>query len=139
MLSAVAGLSLSACHAGWADGTAGKTGAVPPPASPFATIANGKVDIEGGVVEVAARRFGVIKDVLVHEGDVVRKGQVLARQEDQDSLLAIVSARATLAQAESQLTLTEVNIRTSEREYERLKKLAATHSIALQQLDQAAD
>ena len=71
MLSAVAGLSLSACHAGWADGTAGKTGAVPPPASPYATIANGKVDIEGGVVEVAARRAGVIKEVLVQEGDSV--------------------------------------------------------------------
>src|SRR6202521_1870690 len=66
--------------------------------SAFATIANGKVDIEGGVVEIAARRFGVIKDVLVHEGDVVKKGQVLARQEDQDAILAIDSARATLLQ-----------------------------------------
>jgi RND family efflux transporter MFP subunit len=121
----------------------GKSGAGAPaaavPVSAFATIANGKVDIEGGVVEVAARRFGVIKDVLVHEGDVVKKGQVLARQEDQDAILAIYSARATLVQAQSQLVLAQVNTRTAEREYERLKKLATTNAIALQQLDQAAD
>jgi multidrug resistance efflux pump len=107
--------------------------------SPFATIANGKVDIEGGVIEIAARRFGVIRDVLVHEGDVVRKGQVLARQEDQDSILAIKSARATVAQSQSQLVLTEVNVRIAQREYDRLAKLASSNSIAIQQLDQARD
>jgi RND family efflux transporter MFP subunit len=132
LLAAMA-LLLSAC---------GKSGAGAPaavPLSAFATIANGKVDIEGGVVEIAARRFGVIKDVLVHEGDVVKKGQVLARQEDQDTILAIDSARAALIQTQSQLVLAQVNVRTAEREYERLKKLTTTNAIALQQLDQAAD
>jgi RND family efflux transporter MFP subunit len=132
--AAILALVLSAC---------GKSGAGAPgaaaPLSAFATIANGKVDIEGGVVEIAARRFGVIKEVLANEGDVVKKGQVLARQEDQDAILAIDSARATLEQTQSQLVLAQVNIRTAEREYERLKKLTVTNSIALQQLDQAAD
>jgi HlyD family secretion protein len=132
---ALATIALSGCRPKGADAQ----GAVAAPPSPFATIANGKVDIEGGVIEVAARRFGVIKDVLVHEGDVVKKGQVLARQEDQDSILAILSAKATVAQAESQLTLAEVNIRTAERENERLTKLASSNSIARQQLDQAGD
>jgi RND family efflux transporter MFP subunit len=130
-------LHLSGCGkigAGAADKPAG-TG-LP---SPFATIANGKVDIEGGVIEVASRRFGVIKDVLVHEGDGVRKGQVLARLEDQDSLLAINSARAALAQSQSQLVLTEVNVRTAQREYERLTKLSSSNAVAVQQLDQARD
>ena len=91
-------LCLSGCgKSGAGTHTDRPAGAAPP--SPFATIANGKVDIEGGVIEVAARRFGVIKDVLVHEGDVVRKGQVLARQEDQDLILAINSARAAVDQA----------------------------------------
>src|SRR4029077_15418605 len=94
--------------------------------SPFGTIANRKVDIDGGVIEIAARRFGVIKDVLVHEGDVVRKGQILARQEDQDSILAIKRERAAVVQSQSQLVLTEVNIRTAQREYERLSKLASS-------------
>ena len=138
MLTAVAALPLTACKPGEAGASGGKhTAAVPP--SPYASIANGKVDIEGGVVEVAARRFGVIKDVLVHEGDVVRKGQILARQDDRDSILTIDSARAAVAQAQSQVALTDVNIKTAHREYERLKRLAASNVVAQQQLDQAGD
>jgi multidrug resistance efflux pump len=130
-------LCLSGCGKSGAGASTSNPGAGPP--SPFATIANGKVDIEGGVIEIAARRFGVIRDVLVHEGDVVRKGQVLARQEDQDSILAIKSARAAVVQSQSQLALGEVNVRTAQREYERLTKLASSNSVALQQLDQARD
>ena len=127
-------LSLTACH----RGTAGdKSAAVPP--SPYATIANGKVDIEGGVVEVAARRAGVIREVLVQEGDRVHRGQVLARQEDEDTRLAVNSAAAAVAQTESQIALTQVNIRTAQREYERLRQLAATNLVSHQQLDQASD
>ena len=133
-----AALLLSACGKSGAGAQTDKAAGAGPP-SPFATIANGKVDIEGGVIEIAARRFGVIKDVLVHEGDVVRKGQVLARQEDQDCILAILAARATVAQAESQLVLGEVNLKTAQREYERLSKLAPSNAVAVQQLDQARD
>ena len=133
-----AALLLSACGKSGAGAQTDKAAAAGPP-SPFATIANGKVDIEGGVIEIAARRFGVVKDVLVHEGDVVRKGQVLARQEDQDCILAILAARATVAQAESQLVLGEVNLKTAQREYERLSKLAPSNAVAVQQLDQARD
>lgn len=127
-------LSLASCHRG-AD--AAKNAAMPP--SPYATIANGKVDIEGGVVEVAARRAGVIREVLVQEGDRVRKGQVLARQEDDDTRLAVKSAAAAVAQADSQIALTQVSIRTAQREYQRLRQLAATNLVAHQQLDQAGD
>lgn len=136
--TALVALSLTACQPG-ASSTPGdkRTGTTPP--SPYATIANGKVDVEGGVIEVAARRAGVTREVLVREGDVVRKGQVLARQEDEDSILAVGSARAAVAEAESQLALTEVNIRTAQREYERVKGLALSHLLAQQQLDQASD
>ena len=133
---AIAALSLSGCGKSGAS-THAPAGAGHP--SPYATIANGKVDIEGGVIEIAARRFGVIKDVLVHEGDVVHKGQILARQEDRDTILAINSARAAVEQAQSQLVLNEVNVRTAQREYDRLVKLASSNAVAVQQLDQARD
>jgi multidrug resistance efflux pump len=132
------GLCLGGCGKSGAGTHADKAAGTGTP-SPFATIANGKVDIEGGVIEIAARRFGVIRDVLVHEGDVVRKGQVLARQEDQDTILAIKSARATVVQSQAQLVLSEVNVRTAQREYDRLTKLASSNSVAIQQLDQARD
>lgn len=133
-----AGLTLAAVLSGCGKNSKAITPAAMP-TSPFATIATGKIDIEGGIIEIAARRFGVTKDVLVHEGDMVKKGQVLARQEDRDTVLAIDNARAMLAQSESQLTLLEVNIRTTEREYNRFKQLSATNAIAAQQLDQAGD
>jgi HlyD family secretion protein len=109
------------------------------PLSPYATIANGKVDIEGGVIEVAARRPGVIADVVAKEGDVVTKGQVLARLEDRDAVLAINSAKAAVAQARSELKLSEANLQTARREYQRLQKLLASNLVSEQQLDQAAD
>jgi HlyD family secretion protein len=132
-------LWLAACSHAGADGTGADGKGVAPPPSPYATIANGKIDVEGGVVEVAARRAGVIRDVYVQEGQLVKKGQVLARQEDDDAALAVNSARAAVVQAQSQLALTEVNINSARREHERLAKLAPTNLVARQQLDQASD
>ena len=60
--------------------------------SPYAAIANGKVDIEGGIIQIAARRGGVVREVLVQEGDRVVAGQILARQEDDEPRLALQSA-----------------------------------------------
>ena len=132
-------LMLAACSHAGAGGKGADGKAAAPPPSPYATIANGKIDVEGGVVEVAARRAGVIRAVYVQEGAVVTKGQVLARQEDDDAVLAVNSAKAAVVQAQSQLALTEVNIRSARREHERLAKLAPTNLVARQQLDQASD
>jgi multidrug efflux pump subunit AcrA (membrane-fusion protein) len=47
------------------------------PARPeYAASARGRVDIEGGVVRLAARRDGVIQSVLVEEGAHVRSGDL---------------------------------------------------------------
>ena len=107
--------------------------------SPYAAIANGKVDVEGGIIQIAARRGGVVRQVLVQEGDRVVAGQILARQEDDEPRLALQSANADVAQAESQLRLIQVDIRTAQREYERLEQLVATNFVAAQRLDQARD
>lgn len=109
------------------------------PVSPYAAIANGKVDIEGGLIQVAARRGGIVRDVLVQEGDTVVAGQILARQEDDEARLAVQSAAAQVAQAESQLAQIRVDISTAEREYERLAQLVATNFVAAQRMDQARD
>ncbi|CAM3124899.1 efflux RND transporter periplasmic adaptor subunit [Asticcacaulis taihuensis] len=132
------GLSLTACQK---PGTPGgsKAAEVKAPPSPYAAIAAGKVDVDGGVVEVAARRAGIVEQVYVQEGDLVTKGQILARQEDEDTLLAVNNARASVNQAQSALALTQVQIRTAQREYDRLEKLAPTNFVAQQKLDQARD
>jgi RND family efflux transporter MFP subunit len=139
LATTLACLWLGACSHAGADGKGPDGKPLAPPPSPYATIANGKIDVEGGVVEVAARRAGVIRAVYVQEGAQVKKGEILARQEDDDAALAVNSARAAVAQAESQLILTQVNIRTAQREHERLAALAPTNLVARQQLDQASD
>lgn len=107
--------------------------------SPYAAIANGKVDIEGGIIQIAARRGGVVREVLVQEGDRVTAGQILARQEDDEPRLSLQSAAADVTQAESQLRLIHVDIATAQREYDRLQKLVSTNFVAAQRLDQARD
>ena len=72
--------------------------------SPFAAAANGKVDVEGGMIQVAARRAGIIRDVLVNEGDDVVRGQILARQEEEEPRLAASRASAALSEARAQMT-----------------------------------
>ena len=107
--------------------------------SPYAAIANGKIDVEGGIIQIAARRGGVVREVYVQEGDLVSAGQILARQEDDEPRLSLQTANADLASAQSQLNQIRVDISAAERELGRMQQLAATNFVAAQRLDQARD
>ena len=116
-----------------------KAAAASAPKSPYVAIANGKADVEGGVIQVAARTSGVVRDVLVQEGDDVVKGQVLARLEDDEPRLQAESAAADVHQAEAQIPLLQVQLSTANRELARLQGLVATNFVAAQKVDQAKD
>jgi HlyD family secretion protein len=107
--------------------------------TPYATISAGKVDIEGGLVDVAARAPGVVSEVLVQEGDEVKKDQILARQEDRDARLSRDQVAASLAQAETQIPVLEVQLDAARREEARLKRLIADDATSQQSFDQAQD
>lgn len=107
--------------------------------SPYAAIANGKADVEGGIIQVAARRAGVIRDVLAQEGDDVTKGQVLARLEDDEPRLASERAAAEVRQARAALALLQVQLSAAQREHRRLEGLAPSNFVAAQKLDQTRD
>ncbi len=107
--------------------------------SPYAAIANGKADVEGGIIQVAARRAGVISDVLVQEGDDVAKGQILARLEDEEPRLASERASAEIRQARAALALLQVQLSAAQREHRRLEGLAPSNFVAAQKLDQTRD
>jgi HlyD family secretion protein len=109
------------------------------PPSPYAAIASGKADVEGGVIAVAARTAGIVHSVYVQEGDRVTRGQILARQEDDVPRLAAQTAAADLAQARAAIAATQVQLRTAQREYTRLQTLQAANFVAGQRLDQARD
>jgi HlyD family secretion protein len=107
--------------------------------SPYAAVANGKADVEGGIVAVAARRGGVVREVYVQEGDAVRRGQILARQEDDEPRLAVERAAAEVAQARSAVAMTQVQLTTARRELERLESLQSRNFVAGQRVDSARD
>jgi HlyD family secretion protein len=93
--------ALAAC--GRAEGGAKAGEAKAAVSTPYAAVAAGKVDIEGGLVDIAARQPGVVREVLVQEGAEVVKDQVLARLDDQEARLARNRAQADLAAAQAQV------------------------------------
>jgi HlyD family secretion protein len=117
---------------------AAKAAAVTPP-SPYVAVGNGKADVEGGIIQVAARTAGVVQDVLVQEGQPVTKGQVLARLEDEQPKLAAREAQAELDQARAQVELLKVTLATAQREQKRLEPLLAKSFVATQAMDNARD
>ncbi len=126
------------------DGAAapGASGSTIDPSSvntPYAAIAAGKVDIEGGLVDVAARAPGIVREVLVQEGDKVKKDQVLARQEDDDARLSRNRVAAQLNQSEAQLPILEVQLDAAVREEKRLERLIAENATSQQIYQQAQD
>ena len=107
--------------------------------SPYVAIANGKADVEGGIIQVAARRAGVIDQVLAQEGDMVSRGQVLARLQDDEPRLASARSQAEVRQAQAALALLQVQLSATQRELRRLEGLAPNNFVAAQRLDQARD
>ena len=116
-----------------------KAAAAAAPKSPFVAVANGKADVEGGMIQVAARRAGIVREVYVQEGDRVVKGQILARQEDDEPKLSAARAAASVEQAKAQMAQYQVQLSTAEREHKRLQGLVSTNFVAAQKVDQAVD
>lgn len=105
----------------------------------YVASAKGRIDIEGGVVRLAARRDGVIEQVLVEEGAHVKAGDVLAVLDtalaEQQLALAISEHR----QAQQALAPIRVRIAAAEREVARLLPLVAATAVSQLELDQARD
>jgi HlyD family secretion protein len=109
--------------------------ASPAPAGASATArsvaAEGRVvTYPGADVKVAAERAGRLVAVLVEEGQVVRKGDLLAEIESDELRAALGEARARVDEAAAEVRLAEVNL-------ERKRRLVAEQIAAAQDLDQA--
>lgn len=143
ILATASMLTLNACGGAPSGGGAPKAGAAKiDPASidtPYTAISAGKVDIEGGLVDIAARAPGIVREVLVQEGDKVKAGQILARQEDDDSRLSRNRVAAQLQQAEAQLPILVVQLEAAQREEARLKRLADENAASTQAYQQSQD
>lgn len=105
----------------------------------YSAISSGKVDIEGGLVDIAARAPGIVTEVYVQEGDAVVKDQILAKQDDEDAILSRNRTAAQLRQAEAQIPILEVQLEAAQREEDRLKRLIKNNAVSEQTYEQAED
>ncbi len=101
--------------------------------------AKGRVDIEGGVIRLAARRDGVIAEVLVEEGARVKRGQVLALLDDQTARSNLSLAEREVRQVVQEREKSAVELAAAKREVTRLEPLASNETVPRQELDRARD
>lgn len=114
----------------------------PPPdtasaSSPYAAVARGRIDVEGGLLALAAPRDGILTSVAVHEGDRVRRGQVLAALDPAPARLQLQGARAAMDQAVAQRELLDSRLAAAKLQAQRLRAAADAGAGAGQSADTA--
>lgn len=109
------------------------------PVSQVLASAKGRVDVEGGVIKLAARRDGVISAVLAEEGEKVSAGRVLACLDDSLARNKLNLAEQELRHIELQVRRNEIVLRAAQRELERLRPMVKTRAVAMREFDQAGD
>lgn len=102
-------------------------------------VARGVIDIEGGIIQIAASRDGVIREIRVEEGAEVKQGDILAVLDDRVPRAALTVAKAELAQAEAALAATRVRLAAGRREVARLESLKLVGATPTRNYDQATD
>ena len=107
-------------------------------------------------VRVYAKTVGQAKEILVQEGDDVKKDDILVRMDDEQIRLQVAQARATLdsaqaslekvqagarpqeiSQAEAAMRQAKINLDSAEENYLRMEKLFSEGAVSEQQYDQA--
>lgn len=101
------------------------TSAPPPDYSAYTAVAYGQADVEGGIVAVSARHEGIVRDVLVEEGDLVVRDQILAQMDDETARQALSSGQTQLDRAGLLLAETQTRLDAARAELARVQAIAA--------------
>jgi RND family efflux transporter MFP subunit len=110
-----------------------------PGAAAYAAVARGRIDIEGGLLKLAMPGEGVVARVDAHEGEHVRKGQLLAQLDPEPAKLALDSALAEQQQASAQIGALEERARSAGLRATRLEQAAKAGAGDVQSADDARD
>jgi HlyD family secretion protein len=101
----------------------------------YIAVAKGRVDIEGGVIKLAAQRDGIIQQVLVEEGAHVKKDQILAVQDTRQAEIQVGLAKAEYERAVAQLSLLQTRYAFAQRDAKRNSNAAKEGAISGQVAD----
>jgi multidrug resistance efflux pump len=110
-----------------------------PAAARYAAVARGRIDVEGGLLNLDAPREGTLATVDVHEGDRVRRGQPLATLDTTPAKLQVDAARAGQEQARAQLRLLDGKLAAARLRARRLEAAAKAGAGDGQSADEARD
>jgi HlyD family secretion protein len=104
-----------------------------------AAVAKGRVDVEGGLIQIAAARDGVIADVMVEEGASIKAGQLLARQDATAPTMAWLEAKAAIGPVRERVRLLGTQLEAAMREEQRQAALARVGAETTRVSDEARD
>ncbi|OKH88564.1 efflux RND transporter periplasmic adaptor subunit [Thalassospira sp. TSL5-1] len=104
---------------------------------PILAAARGVVDIPGGLFRVTSPRDGIVASLLVHEGDQVKAGDVMAILDSSQESLSVKIASEEALQAEEQYNLLQMKMKNLSRQADRVKRAAAANAVSAQALDDA--
>jgi multidrug resistance efflux pump len=104
----------------------------------WAAVARGKIDIEGGLLQLSMPLDGRVAEVLVHEGEHVGEGQIMASLDATAARIGVNAAKAKLDQAGARVGAIEAQIKRLQRHAERLANAAAAGAGEEQTAEDAA-
>jgi multidrug resistance efflux pump len=99
--------------------------------------ARGTLDVEGGIVQLAAPRDGVIREVFVREGQTVTRDEPLAVIDDRASAIQAAIAAAQLAEQKASLAAQSARAASARRERDRLAPLSRAGAVSQKLLSDA--
>ncbi|RDS85487.1 efflux RND transporter periplasmic adaptor subunit [Dyella psychrodurans] len=105
----------------------------------YAAVARGRIDIEGGLLKLTIPTEGIVDSVDVHEGEHVRKGQLLAQLKLEPAKLALDSALAEQQQATAQASALEDRVKSADLRASRLEQAAKAGAGDIQSADDARE
>lgn len=130
-----ASATLAACSGGGQSSSAETTAAAGQ--SQYLAIARGRVDVQGGLARVVARRDGVITAVNAQQGDDVKAGAVLAQLDPRAAQIELASARAQVEQARAQLAQLQVKLNEARQRAPRIAEAAKAGAASGDAADEA--
>lgn len=100
-------------------------------------VARGRIDVEGGLAVLSPAASGTVTAVMVKEGDLVRKGQLLLTQDATPAMAATEVASAELALANERLLAGEKRLPDLRRSLNQYRIAAREGAAQGQEVDQA--
>ena len=105
----------------------------------YAAFAKGRIDVDGGMVRLAAAREGIIASVLGEDGAEVKRGALLAQLDDRQARLLQEAARNEANEIDARMKPVQVKLSAAERELARVEPLVASLAVARAERDEKRD